>query len=380
MYYDAIIIGARCAGAATALQLARGGKRVLVLDRHQPGADTMSTHALMRGAVMQLDRWGLLEAVIASGAPEITCTRFAYGEENIDVDIRPAYGTRALVAPRRYVLDKILADAAQEAGAQIFYGTSFADVLRDAQGRVTGVLYDGPGRRMQAYAPLVIGADGRRSSVARRVVAPVLQKATHTTTCIYAYVKGLPNRGYQWFYQPGLGAGAIPTHDGAHCIFVAARADRLRAAIHEIGAEAALRRFVSATNPAFGAALADAPMVSKPVVFGGEYGFLRQAYGPGWALVGDAGYFKDPLTAHGITDAFRDAELLSQAVLSGGSLETYAQMRDAHSVELFDLTNRIAALDWGLGELKEMHLKLNDVMKTEQSMIAGLHSPMPIAA
>lgn len=379
MTYDAIIIGARCAGAATAMQLARGGKRVLVLDRDRPGTDTMSTHALMRGAVIQLARWGLLDKVLRSGAPEVTRTRFSYGDETIDVAIKPSYGTRSLVAPRRYVLDRILARAAAEAGAEIRYGTSFVDMLRDAHGRIDGVVFEEAGARQHAHAPLVVGADGRRSTVARRVQARVLDHAQHSTACIYAYVGGLPNRGYEWLYQQGLGAGAIPTHDGAHCVFAAAPQARLRAAVSEVGRENALLQLLKEANPEFGSRLDAARLVSKPVLFGGDPGFLRQAAGPGWALVGDAGYFKDPLTAHGITDAFRDAELLAQTILNGRPLPDYEATRNAYSAELFALTNRIASFDWSLDELKGMHLRLNEIMKAEQSIIAG-EADWPVAA
>ncbi|MEL7151493.1 MAG: NAD(P)/FAD-dependent oxidoreductase [Pseudomonadota bacterium] len=379
MQYDAIIIGARCAGAATALQLARGGKNVLVLDRNRPGTDTMSTHALMRGAVIQLERWGLLDSVIASGAPEVTRTRFSYGEETIDLPIKPSHGTRSLIAPRRYILDQILADAATEAGADIRYGCSFVNVQRDPYGHIEGVIYDSPDRRKIAYAPLVIGADGRRSTVARRVHSRVLQTAEHATNCIYAYVTGLPNTGYQWFYQEGLGTGAIPTHNNTHCVFASTSAPRLRRLLPDLGRDGALRHLLKEANPNFGEQLNSAKIVTRPVIYGGDPGFLRTSAGPGWALVGDAGYFKDPLTAHGITDAFRDAELLSQTILTGGSLYDYEATRNAWSAELFAVTNRIAALDWSLDELKLLHLRLNEIMKAEQSIIAG-EERMPLAA
>ncbi|MEO1406146.1 MAG: FAD-dependent monooxygenase, partial [Pseudomonadota bacterium] len=268
------------------------------------------------------------------------------------------------------ILDAILADAAAEAGAELCFGQSFVDVLRDVRGGVEGVVFDGPQRRQRAYAPLVIGADGRRSTVARRVGARVLSKARHATNCVYAYFEGLPDEGYQWFYEKGLAAGAIPTHHGAHCIFASTTTDRFRSLGREVGAEAALRQLVRETNPQFARLMDASNVIMKPVIFGGDHGFLRQATGPGWALVGDAGYFKDPLTAHGITDAFRDAELLSQAILAGTSLHRFEDTRNACSMELFELTNRIASFDWTLDDLQAMHLKLNEIMKAEQSLIA----------
>ena len=379
MHYDAIIIGARCAGAATAMQLARGGLKVLVLDRTQRGSDTMSTHALMRGAVIQLDRWGVLDKVIESGAPEVQRTRFFYGDDLIDVAIRPSNGTQSLIAPRRYVLDSILAEAAEHAGAEMRFGTSFVDVIRNDYGRVTGVVFDGPGRRERAYAPIIIGADGRRSTVARRIGSRVQLKAQNATNCIYAYFDGIADEGYQWFYQLGLAAGVIPTHNGKHCVFVSAKPDRLRSFVRKFGAEGALRQLVHETAPQFGAAMDAAKSVARPTVFGGDRGFMREAAGPGWALVGDAGYFKDPLTAHGITDAFRDAELLSQTILNEGSLYGFEDARNTSSIELFELTDAIASFDWSLHQLKSMHLRLNEIMKAEQALIAGEES-VPLAA
>ena len=379
MDYDAIIIGARCAGAATAMQLARGGKKVLVLDRTEKGTDIMSTHALMRGAVLQLDNWGLLDRVLASGVPVVNRTCFHYGDDIVDVPIRPAYGTEGLIAPRRYILDNILVEAAKEAGAEFRFGASFVDVLRDRFGRVNGVSFDHAGQTQRAHAKIVIGADGRRSTVARRVNARVLLQAEHATSCVYAYFNGLPDEGFQWFYNDGIAAGFIPTHNGQHCVFASSPLARFRPLAKEVGTEAALRQLVMNANPTHARDIETATTVAEPIVFGGDHGFLREASGPGWALVGDAGYFKDPLTAHGITDAFRDAELLSRTILSGASLHSYEDARNASSIELFELTDRIAAFDWTLDELKVMHLRLNEIMKAEQASIAGAQN-MPMAA
>src|SRR5215831_12691096 len=120
--YDAVIIGARCAGAATALLLARSGAKVLVVDRQAYGSDTMSTHALMRGAVLQLNRWGLIPEIAAAGTPAIRSTTFHYGGEAFRVALKPDHGVECLFAPRRTVLDRLLVDAAREAGAEVRHG------------------------------------------------------------------------------------------------------------------------------------------------------------------------------------------------------------------------------------------------------------------
>src|SRR5215471_6118563 len=118
-HYDVIVVGGRVAGAATAMLLARAGLRVLVIEAARAGTDTLSTHALMRGGVTQLHRWGLLDAVIASGTPAIRATQFTYGDHTETVEIRASEGISALRAPRRTLLDTLLLDAARAAGADI---------------------------------------------------------------------------------------------------------------------------------------------------------------------------------------------------------------------------------------------------------------------
>src|SRR5262245_23530275 len=109
--YDAVIVGARCAGAATAMLLARAGMDVLLVEQGLRGTDTLSTHALMRAGVLQLFRWGLLDAIKAAGTPPIETTTFHYGDEALDIRIKPRDGVDALYAPRRTVLDPLLADS-----------------------------------------------------------------------------------------------------------------------------------------------------------------------------------------------------------------------------------------------------------------------------
>src|SRR5690242_21867488 len=137
-HYDVIIAGARCAGAATALLLARQGGRVRVLDKTRYGTDTLSTHALMRGAVLQLHRWGLLPAVAGTGTPPVRSTTFHLPDAVTTIQVKPRHGVEALYAPRRRVLDTILADAGRNAGADVRIGASVGGVRRDRGGRVSG--------------------------------------------------------------------------------------------------------------------------------------------------------------------------------------------------------------------------------------------------
>ena len=366
--YDAIVIGARCAGAPTAMLLARAGARVLVVDRDRPGTDTMSTHALMRGAVFQLSKWGVLSKVIASGAPPVRRTTFHYGDEAIEVDIRPALGTEALYAPRRTVLDRILVEEALSAGAKVLHSTAAVDLIRSPAGVVQGVRLAGPtGEVWEARTPLVIGADGRRSWTARTGSGPSHRRSVAYGRVIYCHADGLPNRGYEWFYADRAGAGVIPTNGGQSVVFLGLPFEKdATDGVRDAGRLAdALRQRVPAAADGLHRAVLRGPVIR----FSGSLGFRREPVGPGWALVGDAGYFKDPITAHGITDAFRDAELLTDAVLRH-RMQDYAEERDRLTGEFFRLTNRIASFDWSLPELKELHLDLNRSMKPTQERCA----------
>jgi 2-polyprenyl-6-methoxyphenol hydroxylase-like FAD-dependent oxidoreductase len=183
--YDALVIGARCAGAATAMLMARRGMRVLAVDRGAYGSDTPSTHALMRGGVLQRRRWGLLPRLAAPGTPAVRSTVFHYGEEVVDITIRPGDGVDALCAPRRTVLDALLVDAAWGAGAEVRHGHSLIELTRRPDGRVAGaVLADPEGRRVEIAADLLVGADGVASTVARQVEAPVTREARQATAVI----------------------------------------------------------------------------------------------------------------------------------------------------------------------------------------------------
>lgn len=377
--YDAIVVGARCAGASTAMLLARQGARVLVVDHDRRGTDTMSTHALMRGAVLALHRWGVLDAIRASGAPRIRRTSFFYGPETVDVDIAPVPGADALHAPRRTVLDAVLVEAAARAGAEFRFGTGCRGLVRDDAGRVAGIeIRAADGRREVLRADMVIGADGRRSSVARAVGPAVLRRSAHASAVVYGHFDGLDAPGYRWFWAPGAGGGIIPTNDGLSCVFLAMPPGAFAEGAGRRDA-AGLAAAVSARLPVMADHMSGARLAGPLVTFRGEQGYMRQAQGPGWALVGDAGYFKDPITAHGITDALRDAEILAQAIL-GGRPEAYPQMRDRLSGDFFAITDKIASYRWTLEELKALHLDLNRAMKRTQSWIAEAAGGLPHAA
>jgi 2-polyprenyl-6-methoxyphenol hydroxylase-like FAD-dependent oxidoreductase len=372
--YDVVIAGARCAGASTAMLLARRGLRVLVVDPVRYGSDTLSTHALMRGAALQLHRWGLLDRVHASGAPPIRTTTFHYGDETIEVVIKARDGVDALYAPRRTVLDPILVDAAREAGAEVVYGQSVVDLIRDDDGRVRGARIAGADREVtDVPADLVVGADGMRSRVARILEADVDYELPDAACSIYGYWPDVPLEGYHWFYEPGVSIGTIPTNDGDTCVFVLRPQAVFEERRHE-GIEILHQEGVADVSAELAEVVEKGPPSGKLRAFAGAPGFLRHATGPGWALVGDAGYFRDPITAHGISDALREAEMLTRSIADhdNGGLEQYQRGRDELVKGLLDVTHRISAFDWTLDEVKEHHLELNRQMNSQVEALRAL--------
>jgi 2-polyprenyl-6-methoxyphenol hydroxylase-like FAD-dependent oxidoreductase len=380
--YDAVVVGARCAGAATAMLLAREGLRVLVVDRSRYGADTLSTHALMRGAVLQLHRWGVLEAVEAAGTPTVHTTSFHYADEVIRIAVKARDGIEGLYAPRRNVLDPVLADAARDAGAEVVYGARLVNLARSDDGRVDGVvLEDAKGRLRCIGAGIVIGADGLRSTVAGLVKAEPYRTGRHATGVVFGYFSGLEDDGYHWHYRPGVSVGIIPTNERQTCVFASMPARRFREEVR-FDPTGGFERVLEECSPALASAVKGAQRSANLRGFAGQVGFFRQSWGRGWALVGDAGYFKDPLTAHGITDALRDAELLARAVAEGSpnALADYQATRDTMATGLFEVTDEIASFDWDLPAVKAMHLRLSGEMKKEVAALAEWRegSPAPV--
>jgi 2-polyprenyl-6-methoxyphenol hydroxylase-like FAD-dependent oxidoreductase len=374
--YDVLIVGARAAGAATAMLLARAGLRVLVVDRSHYGADTLSTHALMRGGVVQLRRWGLLDRIVALGTPAIRHTTFRYAADEIAIPIKPSHGIDALYAPRRMVLDPVLVDAADAAGAEFRYGVTVTGVMRAGRGRVGGVVgRDHAGRRIDLTAGLVLGADGMRSAVAEHVDAPLERRGVGASAVVYGYWSGVETNGYEWIFRPNACAGVIPTNGGQVCVFVAAPP-----ACIGRGGRDVLDSLVAKSSPELAARLRAGTAPTGLRTFAGRPGYLRRAWGPGWALVGDAGYWKDPLTAHGLTDALRDAELLARAITASMSGEVreadalagYQAVRDRLSEQLFAVTDIIASHRWTDAEIGPLLRELSAAMADEVDALAGL--------
>ncbi len=346
--YDAIIVGARCAGSPTAMLLARKGYRVLVVDRATFPSDTVSTHVVQPLAVAALSRWGLLDRLVATGCPPIDTYTFDFGP----FTLRGSPGTKdAPVAycARRTILDKLLVDAAADAGAEIREGFTVEEVLTE-EGRVVGIKgHTKSGGTVTERAKVVIGTDGLRSLVAEAVRPPQYNEKPPLLAAYYAYWSGLPMDGrFETYIRERRGFAAAPTHDGLTLIVGGWPYAEFEANKKDV--EGNFLKMLELV-PGFAERLRGAKREAK---FAGAAvpNFFRKPYGPGWALVGDAGYTKDPITAQGINDAFRDAERCAVALdetFTGArsfeeAMSDYQRARDEHVMPMYEFTCQLATL------------------------------------
>jgi flavin-dependent dehydrogenase len=380
--YDAIVVGARCAGSPAAMLLARQGHRVLVVDRATFPSDTISTHLIHPPGVTALGQWGLLDRLVATGCPAIHTYRFDMGPFTISGTPGPD-DSPVSYAPRRTVLDKLLVDAAAEAGAEIREGFVVEDVMFE-HGRATGIRGRATGGQpVTERARVVVGADGVRSVVAESVRAERYHETPELLVGYYTYWSGLSTDGcFEAYDLDNRALAAWPTNDGLTLVIAGwpiaefetnkkdieghymatidrapALADRIRAARRE-------ERFAGTAVP----------------------GYFRKPFGPGWALVGDAGYNKDFITAQGIADAFRDARLCAGALhewLSGArsfdeAMSACQSARDAHVLPMYEFTVQFAKLTPPTPEMQQLMGAIHgnqEAMNGFARVIAGVVSP-----
>src|SRR5215470_11362930 len=343
--YDAIIVGARAAGAPTAMLLARKGHPVLLVDRASFPSDTLSTHYIHQPGVARLRGWGLLDRLIATGCPPSRSLVFDVGPFALTGAPPPSDGVTEGYAPRRTVLDSLLLEAAAAAGAEIRTGFP-VDELVVEDGGVVGIRSGTTVER----ARIVIGADGRNSFVARAVQAPEYDTRPSLACAYYTYWGGVEGGDVELYPREGrMVMGGARTNDDLRVVIIFWP----KAEFHAVRAD---------VERSFHDALALAPQLAERLGTGERadrfYGigdlpfYYRKPYGAGWALVGDAGYHKDPITAQGITDAFRDAELLADALDAGytgtrpldDACANYERVRNEETRGLYELTYEFASL------------------------------------
>ena len=384
--YDVIVVGSRCAGSPTAMLLARKGHRVLLVDRATFPSDTVSTHIAHPRAIAALSRWGLLGRLQATGCPPIHTYGFDFGQ----VAIAGSPGTPdspVAYCARRTILDKLLLDAAAESGAEVREGF-VVDRLVVEDGRVCGVAgHSEGGRPVEERAAVVIGADGRNSLVAEAVGAERYDEKPPLVAFQYSYWSDLPMAGrFELYDRPERVIAGVPTHDGLTLVVVGWPAAEHKA--NKADVEGAFFRAVDLA-PEFAGRLRSAKRQAR---FAGAItpNFFRKPFGPGWALVGDAGYTRDPITAQGISDAFRDAEFCAAAVreaLSGAATDQamgrYQSARDQVAAPMYAYTCELAAMQPPPPEMQQLIAALQgnrQGMDDFARMYAGTISPADFLA
>jgi 2-polyprenyl-6-methoxyphenol hydroxylase-like FAD-dependent oxidoreductase len=323
--------------------LARKGYRVLVVDKAAFPSDTLSTHIIWPRGVAVLARMGLLDDVVATNCPPFRHLSIRFG----DLELRGAfkYGDEGDTGycPRRYLLDKILVDAAAAAGAEVRERFTVEGLIWEGES-VAGIKGHSRGAApVEERARLVIGADGVHSFVARAVDAPEYNAHPPQINFYYSYFSGFDCRQIE---QHAIGDTAIvclPTNDALTLIsglWPSSRFDEIRADI-----DGNFRKLVAA-SPSVSERMRSARQEDKWQGTAGVPNYFRKPFGPGWALVGDAAYERDPISAQGISDALVEAEHLTQAIDTGFSgrrpleetLTEYELARNARNREIYEFT------------------------------------------
>jgi flavin-dependent dehydrogenase len=380
--FDAIVVGARCAGSPTAMLLARKGVRVLLVDCASFPSDTVSTHLIHPLGVEALSRWGLLGRLVATGCPPIHTYRFDFGP--ITISGSPGTETSPVAyCPRRTVLDKLLVDAAAEAGAEVREGFTVEEILIE-NGRVAGIRgRSNDGGAKVERARVVVGADGMRSSVAAAVRPEHYDEKPPLLAAYYTYWSGLPTDGrFENYIRDRRGFAAMPTHEDLTVVIAGWPYSEF--AENKTDVEGNYLKTIELA-PAFADRLRGARREAR---FAGMAvpNYFRQPFGPGWALVGDAGYNKDFITAQGIMDAFHDAELCAAALdnaLSEGrpfveAMGEYQWARDARVKPMYDFTCQLATLEPPPPEMQQLIAAIHGKEKAMDAfarMNAGTLSP-----
>lgn len=313
--YDAIVIGGRCAGAVTAMLLARRGHRVLLLERGAYPSDVHQGHFIHKQGPKLLDEWGLLDKIVGTNCPPTLTHLSDFGDfPLIGRDIRVgnvAWG----YGPRRRQLDQVLVEAAIEAGAEFRPNFLVESCLWDKD-QVVGIRgRDGHGKtNSPEKGRITIGADGKNSFLARAVGAPSYEETPALTCWYFSYWSGVPTEGFEMYVRESRAIFSFSTNDGLFAIFIGWPIGEFNSVRADIDGQ-----FMQVVDkvPDFGERVRSGRREERFYGTAHLPNFLRRPFGPGWALVGDAGCHKDPFQGLGICSAFRDADFLASAVHEG---------------------------------------------------------------
>jgi flavin-dependent dehydrogenase len=353
-----------------------------VVDRAGFPSDTLSTHLIHAPGVAALRRWGLLDELSATGCPPIDTYAFDFGPLTISGRPKPVGGGSTAYAPRRSVLDKILVDAADRAGAELREHFTVEDVAVE-DGAVVGIRgHDRDGGTVVERARVVVGADGRNSRVAKAVRPDQYDEKPMLQWSYYTYWSGLPIDGMEVTVRPDRGWGAFPTNDGLTLVVVGW--PYAESTAYKTDVEANYLKTLDLA-PDFAARVRGA-IRQERFAGGAVANFFRKPFGPGWALVGDAGYDKDQITAQGISDAFRDADMCATALdesFTGirtfeEAMSDYQHARDEQVRPIYDFTTQLATLEPPPPEMQQLLGAVHgsqEAMDQFVSVVAGTLSP-----
>jgi 2-polyprenyl-6-methoxyphenol hydroxylase-like FAD-dependent oxidoreductase len=382
--YDVIIVGARCAGSPTAMLLARRGFKVLLVDRATFPSDTISTHILWPHGAEILARWGLLASLAATGAPPICRSMtFDVGPFALRGTIPDANDGMGGFCPRRTVLDSLLLHAAAEAGVDVREGFA-VDELLVAGDSVVGVRGHGRNaKRVEERARIVVGADGVNSFVARAVQAAEYDVRPIAACAYYSYFSGVRQDDVELYVREHHAFGGAPTNDGLHLVMVNWPAGDFPAVRADI--EGYVWRALE-TAPDFAARVREGRREEKWYGTAGVPGYFRKSYGKGWALVGDASYDRDPITAQGISDAFIEAEMLatnlSMAWSGAATLEDGLAALEAARNErvrpMYEFTSQLAALEPPPPEMQALFNALHGNQDATNAFLSAITGAIPL--
>lgn len=349
--YDAIIVGARCGGASLAMLLARKGLKVLMLDAAKfPSDKVTSTHFIWQSGVACLKRWGLIDKLEATNCPSHEGYVLDLGGLELRGAVTPhAEGVTTSYAPRRHVLDNLLIDEAKAAGVEFNDGCRVLELLKDGD-RVTGLRYRaGSDDAVEVQSKIVVGADGINSTIAELAGAETYNYRDKSQMIFFSYFKSDAFKDVEFYSRPGRMGFAWPTNDGDVVAGFCCRgedADRMASDV-----DGNYWSELETMSPEFAGRLKAAEQ-SAPVRTGGTPSFMRTAGGAGWALIGDAGLNMDPVTASGISNAFIQADMLSEAIATGladntldDKISEYGLARDAYFGAYYEFTADLAKLD-----------------------------------